>query len=102
MEICERPNLSGIYHYAGLESVSKFQMAARIARHFNLDPDEFLENKPLARDADLSLDISCLAARIKGRSCMFDEILPELSVPEDIVPWLKSKTGISPVRRFKL
>lgn len=100
-ELCER-TLSGIYHYAGLESLSRYEMAVRIAEHFGLNPDEFIEPVQGDRVVDLSLDMSCLAARVKTRSCMFSELLEEMKVPADLEPWLKEKTGKLPVKRFKL
>lgn len=100
-EICERPNLSGIYHYAGLESVSRYDMAARIAKHFGLDPEKFVVPVVGDRPMDLSLDISCLTSRVKTRSCMYDELFPEMIVPTEIEGWLK-KAGKLPVKRFKL
>lgn len=101
-ELCERPNVSGIYHFAGLEPVSRYEMAVRVARHFGLDPDEFVNPVSGDRPVDLTMDMSCLAARVKTRSCMFNEILPEMSLPSDLTDWLKSKGGKAPIKRFKL
>lgn len=102
VEICERPNLSGIYHYAGLEPVSRYDMGARIAKYFGLNPAEFIEPVQGDRPMNLTMDMSCLAARTKNRSCMFDELLPEMKVPPDLEAWLKSKSGKTPVKRYKL
>lgn len=102
LELCERPNVSGIYHYAGMEAVSRYDMARRIAEHFGLNPEEFIEPVKGDRPMDLRLDISCIAARCKTRSCMYGELLPEMRVPSDVAEWLKSKGGKLPVRRFKL
>ncbi|MFR6034484.1 MAG: sugar nucleotide-binding protein [Bacilli bacterium] len=62
VEICERPNLSGIYHYAGLEPVSRYDMGARIAKYFGLNPAEFIEPVQGDRPMNLTMDMSCLAA----------------------------------------
>lgn len=102
VEICERPSLSGIYHYAGLEPVSRYDMAARIASYFGLDPSGFVEPVTGGGLVDLRMDISSLAARVKTRSCMFNELLPEMLVPDDLKDWLKSKSGRLPVMRYKL
>lgn len=101
-ELCERPNVSGIYHYAGLEPVSRYDMAARIAAHFGLNPDEFVKPVKGQTPVDLTMDMSCLAARVKTRSCMFNELFDEMKVPSDIEIWLKSKSGKLPVKRFKI
>ncbi len=102
VELCERKNVSGIYHYAGLESLSRYEMAVRIARKFGLDPNEYVEPVEGDRYVDLSLDMSCLAARIKTRTCMFNEILDEMEVPPDLEEWLKKASGSLPVKRYKL
>lgn len=102
VELCERPNLTGIYHYAGLEPISRYDMARRIAEKFGLSPDEFVEPVAGDRPVDLTLDMSCLARFVKTRSCMFGELLDEMALPADLAGWLKSKTGRLPVKRFKL
>ena len=102
VELCERPNLTGIYHYAGLEPISRYDMARRIAEKFGLSPDEFVEPVAGDRPVDLTLDMSCLARFVKTRSCMFGELLDEMALPADLADWLKSKTGRLPVKRFKL
>ncbi|MEY4775755.1 MAG: hypothetical protein RL759_268, partial [Verrucomicrobiota bacterium] len=38
VELCERPNLSGVYHWAGLEPLSRYDMGVKVAEHFGLDP----------------------------------------------------------------
>ena len=78
VELCERPNLTGIYHYAGLEPISRYDMARRIAEKFGLSADEFVEPVRGDREIDLTLDMSCLARYVKTRSCMFGELLDEV------------------------
>jgi len=102
VELCERPNISGIYHFAGLEPLSRYDMAVRVAEHFGLDPREFVEPTVGERLMDLRLDISCIAARVKTRSCMFAETLEEMKPPSDLEEWLKQKGGKIPVKRFKI
>ena len=101
-ELCERPNVSGIYHFAGLEPVSRYDMAKRVAEFFGLNPDEFIKPIEGERKIDLTMDMSCLAARVKTRSCMFSETLAEMKLPSDLEDWVKSKSGKVPVKRFKL
>lgn len=101
-ELCSRANLTGIYHYAGLEPISRYDMARRIAEKFGLSADEFVEPIQGEREMDLTLDMSCLARFVKTRSCMFGELLDEMELPADLAEWLKTKTGKVPVKRFKL
>lgn len=102
VELLERKNVSGIYHYAGLEPLSRFEMGKRIAEHFGLDCAEFIEPIEGDRRIDLTMDISCLAARVKARSCMFSELLEEMKIPSDLEEWIKSKSGKIPMKRFKI
>ena len=101
-ELCERPNVSGIYHFAGLEAVSRYDMGKRVAEFFGLNPDEFIKPIQAERDVNLTMDMSCLASRVKTRSCMFSETLAEMKLPSDLEEWVKSKSGKVPVKRFKL
>ncbi len=102
LEICLRPKLSGIYHYAGAQSLSRYEMARRIAEHFGLTSDEFVEPVQGERDIDLTLDCGALLTRVKTPSPAFSELLTEMKVPVDLEDWLKSKGGKVPVKRFKL
>ncbi len=101
-ELCERPNVSGIYHFAGFEPLSRYDMAVRVARKFGLNADEFVLPTSGESPVNLTMDMSCLAARVKTRSCMFSETLDEMSLPSDLEDWVKSKSGVVPIKRFKL
>lgn len=101
-EIIERENLSGIYHYAGLESISRYDMGRRIAEKFGLSAEEFIEPITGEHKVDLTMDVSALLSRVKERSCMFDELLEEMVLPSDLNDWIRSKTGKVPIKRFKL
>lgn len=102
VELCERKNVSGIYHYAGLEPISRYDMGRRIAERFGLDAQRCIRPVASDRPMDLTMDISCLAARVKARSCMFGELLQEMEVPPDLEDWLRKAGGNLPVKRFKL
>ena len=102
LEILQRPKLSGIYHYAGADALSRYDMARRIAEHFGLNPDEFVEPFSRESDVDLTLDTHALISRVKTRAPTYNELLEEMQVPEDLRGWLKEKSGRLPVRRFKL
>ncbi len=102
LEICLRPKLSGIYHYAGAQAMSRYEMARRIAVHFGLNPDEYINQIQGDRPMDLTFDSGALLTRVKTPSPTFDELLAEMKVPTDLEDWLKSKSGRLPIKRFKL
>lgn len=47
IELCERNNLSGLYHWAGTEAMSRHEIGVRIARHFGLNTDALV--RPISR-----------------------------------------------------
>ncbi len=101
-EITERPSLSGIYHYCGLDALSRYEIGEKICLHFGLDPTEFIEKFELPSPLDLSMDMGCLAPRIKTMNASFDSLLSEMQVPPDCEAWYEGKTGRKTVKRFKL
>ena len=101
-ELFERPNLSGIYHYCGLESLSRYKAACLICEKFGLDAEKFVAKKNLPQDVDFSLDMSCISSRVKTPAANFSEILDEIQIPDSCLEWYKKETGKTPIRRFKL
>lgn len=108
VELCERPNLSGVYHWAGGEKLSRWEIGTRIARRFGLPAEKFIEkanygNVPGAaesRPRDLSFILHPLAGKLKTRVQTFDEILEEMSVPAGCERWYEAETGHKVVRRL--
>lgn len=108
VELCERPNLSGVYHWAGTEKLSRWEIGVRIARHFGLPENELVEktnyeNVPGAaesRPKNLSFILHPLAGKLKTRPQTFDEILEEMTVPAGCENWFEKKTGRKVVRRL--
>ncbi len=108
VELCERPNLSGVYHWAGGEKLSRFEIGERIARHFGLPAEELIEKTSYekiggaanSRPRDLSLILHPLAGKLKTRVQAFDEILSEMSVPAPCAAWYEKMTGRKVAQRL--
>lgn len=90
LELCERPDTRGVFHWGGAELVSRHALGLRIREHFKLTEKQ----APLAsvtraeltelarkRQACLALDISPLAGKLKTRPQTITEQLEELKVP---------------------
>ncbi|MDR0535460.1 MAG: sugar nucleotide-binding protein [Puniceicoccales bacterium] len=117
VELCERPPLTGIYHWAGTDALSPWDAARRLARHFNIPPAlaEKLVPDPEPKDAtqcpnatsvekkpphpattpilDLRLDLHPLRGKLKTPAENFDTILARLAPPPPLRPWLASLSG---------
>lgn len=107
VELCERPNLSGVYHWAGGESLSRYEIGARIAAHFGL-PETLVKKSSYAevqgaaetRPRDLSFILHPLAGKLKTRVQAFDELLAEMRVPARFAAWYEAMTGKKVVQRL--
>lgn len=101
VELCERPEVRGVYHWAGTETVSRLRLAERIRDHFKLTPAQ----APLAattraaqpdaarsRPANLSLDLAPLAGHLKTRPEPFGAQLDRLVIPPPHRAWYHALT----------
>ena len=105
VELCERPNLSGVYHWAGLAPLSRFEIGQAIALHFGLDPNKFIisgqrndQPQHAQRPRDLSLKLHPLAGKLRTPAQPFVDQLGELRIPRDCEAWYQKETGRKVVR----
>jgi dTDP-4-dehydrorhamnose reductase len=94
VELCERRDFHGLFHWAGAEPISRAQMGRRIAAHFRLPADRLVDeasrlDDPLgsARQPDLSLECAPLAGALKTRPERFADLLERLVVPPPCRAW---------------
>lgn len=96
VELCERRDVRGIFHWAGTELLSRHALGRRIREHFKLTPAQ----APIAeatrtaapeiarkRQACLALDLAPLAGKLKTRPQSIAEQLEELQVPPPAREW---------------
>ena len=108
VELCERPNLSGVYHWSGREKLSRYEIGVRIAEHFGIPVDTCIEKTNYAkigaaaqsRPRDLSFILHPLSGKLQTRVQCFDEILSEMVVPVGCEAWYESVTGRKVVRKL--
>ncbi len=86
LELSERRDLSGIFHWAGTETLSRFEMAQRILAHFNKSPDsvhaidDLDKNNPSKnRPQTLAFNLHPLEHKLKTKPLSFQEQLDELT-----------------------
>lgn len=96
LELCERPELRGVFHWAGAELLSRHALGLRIREHFKLTEKQAplasitraeLPDVARKRQACLALDISPLAGKLKTRPQTIAEQLEELKVPVPCREW---------------
>ena len=105
VELCERPNLHGIFHWAGAEALSAYEMGRRIALHFGL-PESWTIPCEMPADAEhrrgnLSFVLDPLEGKVKTRPLSFDEQLSQLIVPPPCRQWYQAHSAKKlPPKRF--
>ncbi|MDP3069756.1 MAG: sugar nucleotide-binding protein [Opitutaceae bacterium] len=96
VELCERRDPVGIFHWAGADLLSRHALGLRIREHFKLTPAQAPiaeATRPAApeiarkRQACLALDLSSLAGKLKTRPQSIAEQLAELNVPPPARAW---------------
>jgi dTDP-4-dehydrorhamnose reductase len=99
LELCERPELCGVFHWAGRDRLSRVEQAERIRRHFQLSetlaPLTIIRRSddPAAaaqRQADLALDLRPLEQELKTPIETFSEQLARLIVPSPFEGWYQA------------
>ena len=104
-ELLERPNLHGLFHWAGPDMLSRFDMGRAFLKHFGL-PENLIKPALAADmpDADirprrLELILPPLLGKLKAVPTPFEQQLEELSVPEACREWYEKNriaTGNAP------
>ena len=90
LELTERRDLHGLFHWAGADRLSRYEMGIRILEHFGLPKDAVEparhEDEPASanRPADLSFHLEPLVNKLKTRPATFQEQLDELTRVEPL------------------
>ena len=90
VELTERRDLHGIFHWAGAETMSRFEMGQRILKHFGLplnsvqsvcksDDPEFAD-----RPSNLTFNLHPIVSKLKTKPATFEEQLEELTRVEPL------------------
>ena len=95
VELCERPNLNGLFHWAGTERLSRSEMGQLILRRFSLPEDMVTVGSSRdfpgedERPADLAFNLHPLDGKIRTRPAALAEQLEEMAIPNDLYDWFR-------------
>ncbi|MFP6901271.1 MAG: SDR family oxidoreductase [Opitutales bacterium] len=110
VDLCERPNLTGLFHWGGAERLSRYEMGCRILRRFAL-PEDLIEpgsrndfSGEGIRPSDLAFNLSPLDGKLKTKPATFVEQLEEIAIPDALYEWFKDNSSdhTSYLRRFTI
>ncbi len=96
LELLERSNLNGLFHWAGKEKISRYDLGIRILRRFGFNENAVVkrslqENPGLSgpRPSHLSFELSPLQGKLKTEPTTIQEQLNELIVPHHLYQWYR-------------
>jgi dTDP-4-dehydrorhamnose reductase len=86
LELTERRDLHGLFHWAGSETLSRFEMGQRILKHFGLPLDaiESACRDDDSRPARLTFDLNPIVSKLKTKPIDFAAQLHELTCIEPL------------------
>jgi len=90
LELTERRDLHGIFHWAGSETLSRFEMGQRILKHFGLPLDAVksacLSDDPAhaGRPSNLTFNLHPIVSKLKTKPVDFEAQLEELTRVEPL------------------
>jgi dTDP-4-dehydrorhamnose reductase len=110
VDLGERPNLTGLFHWGGAERISRYEMGCRILQRFALPVDliESGSRKDFSgegtRPPDLAFVLSPLDGKLKTKPATVTEQLEEMAIPDELYEWYRDNTSdqTSYLRRFTL
>jgi dTDP-4-dehydrorhamnose reductase len=96
LELCTRSQIAGVFHWAGAELLSRYELGLRIRAHFGLNEtkaplkttNRAADSKAAAkRQANLALDLQPLSQLLKTPLETFAQQLAVLAVPVHLRAW---------------
>ncbi|MBN38653.1 MAG: NAD(P)-dependent oxidoreductase [Opitutae bacterium] len=96
VELLERSNLNGLFHWAGSEEVSRYELGIRILDRFGFSSNHLkrgsrkeapaeIANRP----AHLTFELNPLVGKLKTRPADLEEQLAELTIPAQLYGWYR-------------
>ena len=81
LELTERRDLHGLFHWAGSETISRFEIGQRILKHFGLPLDaiESACRDDESRPAKLTFNLNPIVSKLKTKPIDFEAQLDELT-----------------------
>ena len=86
LELSERRDLHGLFHWAGSEIISRFEIGQRILKHFGLPLDaiESTCREDESRPAKLTFNLNPIVSKLKTKPIDFEAQLDELTRVEPL------------------
>lgn len=102
VELIERPNLNGLFHWAGSEEISRYELGCKILQRFGFN-HERLTASSLAdsvarvgkRPARLTFELAPLVSKVKTQPASLAQQLDEMHLPFSLYQWFRENVDDS-------
>ena len=85
LELCERKDLHGIFHWAGSETISEYDLATLILSRANVEnPTDFIKLKDDSIKRNFCMELQPLKNKLKTKTLSLKEIFEELDYKEPL------------------
>ena len=85
LELCERKDLHGIFHWAGSESISEYDLALHILRRANIKtPEKFINLSDDSIKRNFCMELHPLNNKLKTKALSIQELFEELDYKEPL------------------
>jgi len=95
VELAERNDLHGIFHWAGRDAVSRLDLGRAVLQRFGLPEDRVRGVKAAeaagaeSRPGDLTMELEPLASKLKTKPASLSEQMSELKPPPHLYRWIR-------------
>lgn len=85
LELCERENLHGIFHWGGRETISEYDLATLILQRANIEnPQEYINLCNDSTERNFCMELDPLENKLKTKALNLKEIFEELDYKEPL------------------
>ena len=96
VELLERPNLNGLFHWAGSDVISRYELGIKILDRFGFSSKYITKSSLLTeinrvgqRPSNLTFELAPLVGKIKTKPESIAEQVENLKVPNDLFSWYR-------------
>ncbi len=96
VELMERPNLNGLFHWAGVEEISRYDLGLRILDRFGFSHERIQRGQlkdhlgRKARPHHLAFELAPLAGKLRTKPATLLDQMEELTLPSDLFDWYRN------------
>jgi len=96
VELIERPNLNGLFHWAGADEVSRYEMGVKILDRFGFHHDKITAASLMdsvkslgPRPTRLTFELAPLVNKVKTQPATLEQQLEEMHLPIHLYRWYR-------------